>query len=137
MLDVGLSKSDVRQASRRVGLVTAEKPAAACLASRFAYGVRVTAEGLGRIEAAEELLIARGFEVVRVRDLGTDRARIEVGSEQVSELMENAASIQRELKSFGFTDVELDPQGYRRGALNEGVTVSIGTPSRPDPSGGK
>lgn len=123
LVEAGFSKQDVRDASRRLELDTAGKAASACLASRFAYGVRVTSEGLARVESAEETLLARGFAVVRVRDLGDDRARVEVGSDEVSSAVSRAASVVALLKSLGFAEVTIDPRGYRQGALNEGVMV--------------
>lgn len=125
LVDTGWSKLEIREASGNLGLPTSDKPASACLASRFAYGVRVTAEGLGRVEAAEEELLARGFPVVRVRDLGDDRARIEVSSDRVGDLKRDFASITAQLISIGFREVIVDGRGYRQGALNEGVAVEI------------
>jgi uncharacterized protein len=84
LLDAGLTKSQVRAASRRWGLVTADKPALACLASRIAYGLQVTPAGLARVDRAERALRDRlragGVEVVdlRVRDLGEGTARVEL-----------------------------------------------------------
>lgn len=123
MVEAGLSKSDIREASRFLGLLTADKPASACLASRFAYGVRVTREGLARVEAAEASLYRRGFEVVRVRDLGEGRARVEVGAKEVSSLLEQAGSALAELKALGFNDVTIDERGYRQGSLNDQVLL--------------
>lgn len=121
MVEAGLTKADVRAASAALGLPTAAKPAAACLASRFAYGVRVTREGLARVEAAEDALLERGFAVVRVRDLGGGRARVEVGPAEVGRLREMAEEVGAALAGLGFAEVVLDPRGYRAGALNEGI----------------
>jgi len=119
--DVGMSKSEVRRASRAWGLRTWDKPAAACLSSRIAYGVEVTPARLARVERAEVSLRAAlrgaGIEVrdLRVRDLG-DRARIELDSDLV------ATVIAREdvLASVaGFDVVEVDPRGFRSGSMNE------------------
>ena len=121
LVEAGMAKQDVRTASRRLGLTTADKPAAACLSSRFAYGVRVTRAGLERVERAEELLHARGFRVVRVRDLGAGRARVEVGPDEVGRLLAAAGDIERALLALRFREVVLDPRGYRSGSLNEGV----------------
>lgn len=123
LVEAGLSKAEVREASRRAGLPTAAKPAAACLASRLAYGVRVTPAALARIEAAEELLLGRGFCVVRVRDLGDDRARVEVGRDEVGLLEAQAESVTGELRRLGFAEVAIDGRGYRSGALNEGMAL--------------
>jgi pyridinium-3,5-biscarboxylic acid mononucleotide sulfurtransferase len=119
--DAGLTKDEVRAASRAWGLVTWDKPAAACLSSRIAYGIEVTAQRLARVERAEVTLRARlhaaGIAVrnLRVRDLG-DRARVEVDSDHVTVVAsrpELVASLD------GFTAVELDPRGFRSGAMNE------------------
>lgn len=118
----GMTKSDVRAAARRWGLPLADKPAAACLASRIAYGVPVSAEGLERVERAEADLRAAlaiaGLAVrdLRVRDLGSDTARIEVDAARVAELAgrpDLLAAVR------GFARVEVDPRGFRSGAMNE------------------
>jgi pyridinium-3,5-biscarboxylic acid mononucleotide sulfurtransferase len=121
LVDAGFTKADVREASRRLALPTADKPAAACLASRFAYGVRVTRAGLERVERAEERVRARGFRVVRVRDLGAGRARVEVGRDEVARLMAEGQAVEQDLLALRFREVVLDRRGYRSGALNEGV----------------
>jgi uncharacterized protein len=131
----GMTKTEVREASRIVGLSTADKPAAACLASRFAYGVRITEEGLARVERAEESLLSRGFPVVRVRDLGKDRARVEVAAEDVSRLLPISEEVRDELARLGFSQVTIDERGYRRGALNEGMLLTVG-PRAPGTGGG-
>jgi pyridinium-3,5-biscarboxylic acid mononucleotide sulfurtransferase len=119
--DVGLTKDDVRRASREWGLPTWDKPAAACLSSRIAYGVEVTPTRLARIERAEvalrSALHAAGIDVrdLRVRDLG-DLARVEVDAAMV-----DAVTARVDLLSCvdGFDLVEVDPQGFRSGAMNE------------------
>jgi uncharacterized protein len=118
----GLTKDDVRAAARRWGLPLADKPAAACLASRIAYGVPVSAEGLARVEAAEAslraALAAAGLPVrdLRVRDLGQDVARVEVDAALVPEV-----TARPELLTAigGFGRVEVDPRGFRSGSMNE------------------
>jgi uncharacterized protein len=121
LVEAGLTKQEVRDAARQIGLPTADKPAAACLSSRFAYGVRITLAGLRRIERAEQRLHDRGGGVVRVRDLGGGRARVEVGRDEIERLMAEAAAVEGELLPLGFGEVVMDPRGYRSGALNEGV----------------
>lgn len=123
LAEAGLSKLDVRTLSAARGLPTADKPASPCLASRFAYGVRVTREGLERIDAAEEVLRALGFEVLRVRDHG-DLARIEVPPQAIERVTAQRDTIERELKSLGFKYVTVDLGGFRSGSLN----ASLGTP---------
>ncbi|MDP9069124.1 MAG: ATP-dependent sacrificial sulfur transferase LarE [Actinomycetota bacterium] len=117
LVEAELSKADVRELSGSLGLPTADKPSSPCLASRFAYGVRVTAEGLRRVERAEEIVRSHGFDVLRVRDHG-DLARIEVPVEDVP----RAAALQDEifpaLRALGFRYVTLDLAGFRSGSLN-------------------
>ncbi|MGO4255524.1 ATP-dependent sacrificial sulfur transferase LarE [Marmoricola sp. RAF53] len=121
LLDAGLSKAQVREASRRWGLPTWDKPAAACLSSRIAYGVEITPARLARVEHAEaavrSLLGARGFVVgdLRVRDLG-DTARVELDRTVLDQADEALLSVVREA---GFAAVEVDPLGFRSGSMNE------------------
>ena len=118
LADAGLSKLDVRQLSVERGLPTAAKPASPCLASRFAYGVEVTLEGLERIDKAEEIVRGFGFDELRVRDHG-DLARIEVPADRIEELTTHRAEIEAALKELGFVYVTVDLTGFRSGAMNE------------------
>jgi len=119
LLDAGLTKAQVRAASHAWGLATWDKPAAACLSSRIAYGVEVTASGLGRVERAEAALrgslAAAGHAVrdLRVRDLGEGVARVEVDAVLVGEVAAHVPAVQ------GFTRVEVDQRGFRSGSMNE------------------
>lgn len=122
LVAAGLTKADVRELSRSMGLPTADKPASPCLASRFAYGVRVSAEGLRRIDAAEEIVRFFGFDEFRVRDLG-DAASVEVPVERVPEAQELLPVFEVELTSLGFTTVSVDPKGFRSGSMNEVLLV--------------
>ena len=117
LVDVGLTKVAIRELSDSMGLPTADKPASPCLASRFAYGVRVTAEGLRRIERAEEAVRALGFVEFRVRDHG-DTARLEVPADQIAVAAGLAGEISAALKSLGYRFVSLDLDGFRSGSLN-------------------
>jgi len=123
LLDAGLTKAQVRAASRRWGLVTWDKPAAACLSSRVAYGVEITPARLARVERAEvglrAALAGAGIEVrdLRVRDLG-DVARVEVDHEKVPEVTATP-SLLDPVRAAGFGAVEVDPRGFRSGSLNE------------------
>ena len=118
----GMTKDDVRATARRWGLSLADKPAAACLASRIAYGVPVSAAGLARVEDAETRLRAAlgaaGLAVrdLRVRDLGNDVARVEVDTSLVADLARRPELL---AAIGGFDRVEVDPRGFRSGSMNE------------------
>ncbi|HYZ47060.1 MAG TPA: ATP-dependent sacrificial sulfur transferase LarE [Actinomycetota bacterium] len=118
LAEAGLDKNAVRELSAELGLPTATQPASPCLASRFAYGVRVTEEGLRRIERAEEFLLDLGFRELRVRDHG-DVARIEVPPDEVVRAASMASEIGDRLKALGFRYVTLDLNGFRSGSLND------------------
>jgi uncharacterized protein len=115
----GLSKNDIRELSREMNLPTWDKPAFACLSSRFPYGDRITREKLTRVGRAEEALRDLGLRVVRVRHHG-DVARLELGPEEFTLAMNGLrGEIVRRVKEAGYTYVALDLQGYRTGAMNE------------------
>lgn len=120
LLEAGLSKAEIRILSARLGLPTWDQPAAPCLSSRLPYGLAVTVERLKQVERAEELLRERGLREFRVRHHG-DVARIEAGAAESARVAGDAAAIARELGALGFGRVLLDVEGYRRGALNEGL----------------
>ena len=130
LVAAGLSKAEVREASRRLGLRTADKPAAACLASRIAYGVQVTPARLSRVERAEALLRSFGLDQLRVRDHG-DLARVEVPPEALAGLVEpeRRARLVAGLRELGFTWVTLDLEGFRSGSMN----ATLGRPGGPRP----
>lgn len=119
LADAGLTKADVRALSRRRGLPTADKPAAACLASRVVYGLEVTPHRLTRIERAEAWLRARiGPDVdLRVRDHG-DVARVEIGRERMRDLVDLADELDAHLRGLGWTFVTIDAAGFRSGSMN-------------------
>jgi uncharacterized protein len=119
LVAAGLSKVEVREASRRLGLRTADKPAAACLASRVAYGVQVTPARLSRVERAEALLRSFGLAQLRVRDHG-DLARVEVPTEALALLVEpdRRTRLVTGLHDLGFAYVTLDLDGFRSGSMN-------------------
>jgi uncharacterized protein len=119
--DAGLTKAEVRAASKAWGLRTWDKPAAACLSSRVAYGISIDNDRLARVGRAEVALRAAldraGIVVrdLRVRDLG-DRARVEVDADAVAALRARP-EVLRAVE--GFDDVEVDPRGFRSGSMNE------------------
>jgi uncharacterized protein len=126
MVDAGLTKADVRRISALLGLPTAEKPAAACLSSRVAYGEPVTAEVLARIEAAEEAVHGLGFPVCRVRaHSGGTVARLELPAVELARATEVRAELDVAVRAAGFTFCALDLQGFRSGRMN----VLIGLPA--------
>ncbi|MGH7571979.1 MAG: ATP-dependent sacrificial sulfur transferase LarE [Gemmatimonadota bacterium] len=114
------TKGDIRELSRRLGLPTADKPANACLASRFPYGEAITAAGLERVGQAERVLREAGFPIVRVRHHG-DVARIEVPPEDRDRLLTAAEGFVPELKRLGYVWVSCDLEGYRSGSMNEAL----------------
>ncbi len=118
--EAGLTKSEIRLLSARLGLPTADKPAMACLASRLPYGTPVTAAALHQIETAEESLQDAGFATVRVRHHGAV-ARIELSPADFPRLLDPAtrSRMVAAVKAAGFTYVSLDLEGYRTGSLNE------------------
>ena len=118
--EAGLGKKDIRALSRRLGLPTAARPSRACLASRFPYRTGVTADGLRRVDAAEEIFRKLGFEQVRVRHHGSV-ARVEVEPDDFAALLDTKTRerIVQALRKLGWNYVTLDLEGYRTGSLNE------------------
>jgi uncharacterized protein len=127
LLESGLGKAAVRDLARRLGLPNAERPAMACLASRFPYGEEITAEKLAQVEAAEACLRGLGFHQLRIRHHGP-LARIEVPAEDLARLVQTAArcTVASELKRLGYTYVALDLEGFRSGSMNEVLTSGRG-----------
>lgn len=124
LLEAGLTKEDIRALSRQSGLSTAEKQPFACLASRFPYGTRITAERLGQIDRCETFMRELGFHTFRVR-YHNETARIEVALDELSRIIDDKVRLPllTEFKSAGFTYVALDLQGYRTGSMNEGAAL--------------
>jgi len=118
--EAGLTKKDIRAISKELGLSTWDKPAYACLASRFPYGQKITAEKLKAVAAAENLLRELGFSGFRVRHHGTI-ARIEVPQGDMKRLLEDGVRqrIIKEFKNLGFNYITVDIEGYRSGSMNE------------------
>ncbi len=118
LIEAGFTKNDVREASRILGLDTWKKPATACLASRFQYGETISSQSLEMLEKAELFLSKYGLAQFRVRIHGK-LARIEVEPDEIARISAERENISRALKSFGFTYVSLDLDGYRMGSMNE------------------
>jgi len=120
-----LDKSDIRALARHLGLPVWDKPAFACLGSRFPYGAQITPEKLAQVEAAEDVLWELGFRQFRVRHHG-EVARIEVDPADMPRVLEQAGEIGSRIKRDArFAYVALDLLGYRRGSMNEPVAEQI------------
>jgi len=115
-----LTKADIRELSRQLGLKTWDKPAFACLSSRFPYGQIITKEKLEMVDKAEQYLLDLGFRQVRVRHHG-DIARIEVSSDERRKFFDEQImdKVSEEFKKIGFLYTALDLRGYRTGSMNE------------------
>jgi uncharacterized protein len=124
LAEAGLTKDDVRALSRELGLPTAELPASPCLSSRLPYGTPVTREALERVDRAESALRALGFRELRVRHLGA-AARVELAQEELARLDQPGLreAVLAAVRGAGYDSAEVDPQGYRRGRLNEALRV--------------
>lgn len=130
LVEAGLGKHEVRSLARELDIESWDKPAAACLASRLAYGVEVTAEALERIERAEEALRDLGFAGdVRVRDQGGDLARIEVPQDRLADLVARRTDVVAAMREAGFRYVTLDLEGFRSGSQNLVITLGRTAPT--------
>ena len=124
LMETGMTKEDIRTLSQSFGLPTWDKPAQACLSSRFPYGDRITPEKIAQVEKAEAALRELGFRQLRVRH--HDRiARIEVPKADVARLVDEEISEQviARMKEAGFTYVTIDLEGFRSGSMNEVLTI--------------
>lgn len=120
LLEVGMTKPEIRHLSKELGLPTWDKPAMACLSSRFPYGTRITAELLARLDAAEEFLrYEMGFRQVRVRHHDSI-ARLEVDPTEMDRLLDPTVrqTVSDRLKALGYTYVAVELTGYKSGSLN-------------------
>ena len=124
LLEVKMTKADIRALSQRAGLPTWDRPASACLSSRLPYGTEVTPERLSLVETGERILRDLGFRQFRVR-LHDKLARIEIAPEELPLAMtpEMATTIAQQFKAAGFLYVALDLEGYRQGSLNAALRV--------------
>jgi pyridinium-3,5-biscarboxylic acid mononucleotide sulfurtransferase len=117
LAECGMTKEDIRELAREVGLKVWDKPASPCLSSRFPYGELITLEKLGLVEQAEEVLFLHGFLDARVRYFGS-KARIEVPVADLPRLKELIGTIQDRFKELGFDITEIDEEGFVSGKLN-------------------
>ncbi len=117
--EIGFTKAEIRELSRELELPTWDKPAYACLASRFVYGESITADKLHMVEQGEQFLIDAGFRQMRVRIHGEGLARIEVLPQDMEKLLQMRDEITYKFKKLGFTYVTMDLNGYRMGSMNE------------------
>ncbi|MCH5210107.1 MAG: ATP-dependent sacrificial sulfur transferase LarE [Oscillospiraceae bacterium] len=115
--EAGLTKQEIRDLSKQLGLKTWDKQSFACLSSRFVYGEEITVEKLGMVEKAEQFLLDEGFTQVRVRIHGM-MARIEIKKEEFGKLINISDKTYDYMKSLGFSYISLDIGGYRTGSMN-------------------
>lgn len=127
LAEAGMTKADVRAFSRELLLPTWDLPASPCLSSRVAYGIAVTPSVLRQVEGAEAALRALGFRELRVRHLGPGRARVEIAALELARLDDPAlrARALAAVRSAGYASVVIDPEGYRRGSLNEALGPGV------------
>ena len=132
LVESGMTKDDIRALSKARGLPTWDKPAQPCLSSRIPYGTRVTVESLARIGRAERALKGLGFRELRVRHYG-ESARVEIARSEMAGLDSNGLNerVIEAVRSAGYTNVEIDPRGFRSGSLNAAL---VGRSKSPDPA---
>ncbi len=131
LLEAGLTKDDVRALAREAGLENWDRPAAACLASRFPRGTEITRERLQMVERAEDFLRDEiGLRQLRVRWIESD-AKIECAPEEIATVLARREAVTAHLASLGFGEITVDLRGYRQGALHEGLvpTSAMSPPS--------
>lgn len=123
LIEVGMTKQEVRDLSRGAGLPTWDKPASPCLSSRIAYGTPVTIERLSTVERGEEILREMGFREFRVRH-HDGLARLEISKEEMDRALKREVidELGRRFRNLGFKYVTLDLNGYRSGAMNEALS---------------
>jgi hypothetical protein len=122
-MEAGLTKADIRELARRWEVPVWNRPAMACLSSRFPYGTAITAEGLRMVDHAEKHLRQGGFAQLRVRH-HVDLARIELPAEDLDQLLKNPgrrAQIAAAFAGFGYQHITADLRGFRSGSMNEAL----------------
>ncbi len=126
LIEVGLSKNEVRELSRRAGLPTWDKPASPCLSSRIAYGTTVTIERLSKVDRGEQILREFGFREFRVRHHDT-LVRLEIAPAELDRALDKEVieQLAKRFRELGFKYVTLDLEGFRSGSLNEVLPITI------------
>ncbi|MCA1578926.1 MAG: ATP-dependent sacrificial sulfur transferase LarE [Acidobacteria bacterium] len=126
LIEVGLSKIEVRELSRRAGLPTWDKPASPCLSSRIAYGTTVTIERLSKVDRGEEILREFGFKEFRVRHHDT-LVRLEIAPAELDRVLDREVfeQLAKRFRELGFKYVTLDLEGFRSGSMNEVLPIRI------------
>jgi len=123
LIEVGMSKADIRELSRRVALPTWDKPASPCLSSRIAYGTTVTIERLTKVDQGEEILREFGFREFRVRHHDT-LVRLEISSSEMDRVLNKKVleQLAARFRELGFKYITLDLEGFRTGSMNEALS---------------
>ena len=131
LVEAELTKAEIRELSRAMGLPTWDRPASPCLSSRFPYGTTITPDGLAKVAAGERLLHAMGFRIARVRFHG-EVARLELERSEIARIFEPELrdTVDREFRKIGFRFVAIDLKGFRSGSLNEGLLAHPTSPAR-------
>src|SRR5688500_6652617 len=126
LIEVGMSKSEVRELSRRAGLPTWDKPASPCLSSRIAYGTAVTIDRLSKVDRGEEILREFGFKEFRVRHHDT-LVRLEIAPAELDRVLNREVfeQLAKRFRELGFKYVTLDLEGFRSGSMNEVLPIRI------------
>ncbi|MGN6030234.1 MAG: ATP-dependent sacrificial sulfur transferase LarE, partial [Thermomicrobiales bacterium] len=122
--EAGLTKAEIRELSTTFGLRTADKPAVACLSSRFAYGDPITTEKLGRVARAESAIRQLGFRGFRLRH-HDQVARLEFAPADLDRAFAAREEINARVKAAGYTFVAIDLEGYRQGNMNQGISPKL------------
>jgi uncharacterized protein len=123
LLEAGVGKQQVRSLARALGVPSAEKPAAPCLASRLPYGTAVTPAALAQIDRAEQALKALGYSVLRVRHYG-ELGRVELAAEELPRALAAPAPVVEAVRGAGYRRVKIDERPFRSGSLNRVAGVS-------------
>ena len=122
LMEVGLTKQEIRTTSKYMGLPTWNKPSSPCLATRFPYNTPITIKKLHQVEQAEQYLQSLGFTILRVRH-HDQLARIEVPLEDIPKLIKKSVEINNKLKTFGYKFITIDINGYHSGCYDGEKTI--------------